>query len=91
MSEGWYEVPFTAPLGRTREYVDVVRAVLANQTVQYHGEHFRIPSDESGVWVSASRGHRRDWRETVVLNGFTPMDRSPHLRQTTANTPLRWH
>jgi len=47
VSEGWYEVPFTAPLGRTREYVDVVRAVLANQTVQYHGEHFRIPSDES--------------------------------------------
>ena len=47
MSEGWYEVPFTAPLGRTREYVDVVRAVLANQTVQYHGEHLRIPSDES--------------------------------------------
>lgn len=47
VSEGWYGVPFAAPLGRTREYVEVVRAALANQTVQYHGKHFRIPSDTS--------------------------------------------
>jgi F420-dependent oxidoreductase-like protein len=47
VSEGWYGVPFTAPLGRTREYVEVVRAVLANQKLEHHGKHFAIPADKS--------------------------------------------
>ena len=29
--EGWYGQPFPAPLARTREYVDVVRQVLARR------------------------------------------------------------
>jgi F420-dependent oxidoreductase-like protein len=47
VSEGWYGVAFTAPLGRTREYVEVVRMALANQNVQYKGKHFSVPADES--------------------------------------------
>jgi F420-dependent oxidoreductase-like protein len=47
VSEGWYGVPFTAPLGRTRWYIEVVRAVLAQQKVRYHGKHFAIPADKS--------------------------------------------
>jgi F420-dependent oxidoreductase-like protein len=47
VSEGWYGVPFAAPLGRTREYIEVVRAVLAQQKVRYHGKHFAIPADKS--------------------------------------------
>ena len=43
VSEGWYGVPFAKPLGRTREYVDVVRAALARQTVAYAGEHIVLP------------------------------------------------
>jgi F420-dependent oxidoreductase-like protein len=34
VSEGWYGVPFTNNLKRTREYVDVVRRVLARERVQ---------------------------------------------------------
>jgi F420-dependent oxidoreductase-like protein len=34
VSEGWYGVPFTNNLTRTREYVDTVRRVLARQRVQ---------------------------------------------------------
>lgn len=33
VSEGWYGVPFTRGLGRTREYVDVVRRALAREPV----------------------------------------------------------
>jgi F420-dependent oxidoreductase-like protein len=43
VSEGWHGVPFSAPLGRTREYVAIVRAALAGQTVTFEGEHFRLP------------------------------------------------
>ena len=31
VSEGWYGVPFTRNLGRTREYVDIVRRTLARE------------------------------------------------------------
>jgi F420-dependent oxidoreductase-like protein len=33
VSEGWYGVPFTRNLGRTREYVDVVRRALAREPI----------------------------------------------------------
>src|SRR4249919_3690971 len=31
VSEGWYGVPFRRPLRRTREYVEIVRQVLARE------------------------------------------------------------
>src|SRR3954449_5942780 len=34
VSEGWYGVPFTDNLARTRDYVDVVRRALAREPVQ---------------------------------------------------------
>jgi F420-dependent oxidoreductase-like protein len=34
VSEGWYGVPFGRPLGRTREYVEIVRSVLAGTPIQ---------------------------------------------------------
>jgi F420-dependent oxidoreductase-like protein len=43
VSEGWHGVPFAKPLGRTREYVDVVRLALSRQPVSYAGEHYRLP------------------------------------------------
>jgi len=36
-------VRFDAPLGRTREYVDIVRMALRRETVQYAGRHFTLP------------------------------------------------
>jgi F420-dependent oxidoreductase-like protein len=43
VSEGWHGVRFDKPLGRTREYVDVVRMALARETVRYSGKHLQLP------------------------------------------------
>jgi F420-dependent oxidoreductase-like protein len=43
VSEGWHGVRFAKPLGRTREYVDIVRAALRRERVQYAGEHYTLP------------------------------------------------
>jgi F420-dependent oxidoreductase-like protein len=43
VSEGWHGVRFASPLGRTREYVDIVRTALARKPVEYDGEHFTLP------------------------------------------------
>ena len=42
--EGWYGVPYGKPLARMREYIAIVRAVLAREAPLTHsGEHYRIP------------------------------------------------
>ncbi len=42
--EGWYGEPYPKPLARTREYIDVVRQVLAREKpVVHHGEQYQIP------------------------------------------------
>lgn len=43
VSEGWHGVPFGAPLGRTREYAEIVRSALARRPVAYEGKHFTLP------------------------------------------------
>lgn len=43
VSEGWHGVKFDAPLGRTREYVDIVRSALRRDTVRYEGRHYTLP------------------------------------------------
>jgi F420-dependent oxidoreductase-like protein len=43
VSEGWHGVRFDKPLGRTREYVEIVRMALARKTVRFEGEHWTLP------------------------------------------------
>jgi F420-dependent oxidoreductase-like protein len=43
VSEGWHGVRFDAPLARTRAYVEVVRSVLARETVRHSGPHHPLP------------------------------------------------
>jgi F420-dependent oxidoreductase-like protein len=43
ISHGWYGVPYASPLGRTREYVDIVRRALRGDEVRYPGRHFQLP------------------------------------------------
>jgi F420-dependent oxidoreductase-like protein len=44
VSEGWYGVPYVKPWGRTREYVEIVREIVARQDrLEYEGEHFTLP------------------------------------------------
>lgn len=44
--EGWHGVPYARPLERTREYVDIVRAILRrDRPVEFRGEHYRLPAE----------------------------------------------
>jgi len=43
VSEGWHGVRFDKPLGRTREYVQVVRTALSGQKLRHDGEHYVLP------------------------------------------------
>jgi len=43
VSEGWHGVRFGKPLGRTREYVEVVRQALSGERVRHTGEHYPLP------------------------------------------------
>jgi F420-dependent oxidoreductase-like protein len=51
--EGWHGEPFGKPLKKTREYVDIVRAVLRREKpVEYRGEYYQIPyagADATGL------------------------------------------
>jgi len=47
--EGWHGEPWGKPLGKTREYVEIVRAALRRDVVAYEGEHYRIPYDGPGA------------------------------------------
>jgi F420-dependent oxidoreductase-like protein len=41
--EGWHGQPWGKPLTKTREYVEIVRAVLRRETLEHDGEEYRIP------------------------------------------------
>lgn len=55
VAEGWHGVPYGKPLGRTREYVDVVRAIVdRSEPLSHDGTHYQIPyrgSDGTGLGV----------------------------------------
>ncbi|MFI6313922.1 LLM class F420-dependent oxidoreductase [Nocardia fusca] len=42
--EGWYGRPYPRPLERTREYIEIMRAVWAREApVTYQGRHYELP------------------------------------------------
>jgi F420-dependent oxidoreductase-like protein len=44
VAEGWHGQAWGKPLARTREYVEIVRAILRREEpVEHHGEHYDIP------------------------------------------------
>jgi F420-dependent oxidoreductase-like protein len=50
VSEGWYGVPFTKPVTRTREYVEIVRAALAREKpLEYEGTEWTLPLRNGGM------------------------------------------
>jgi F420-dependent oxidoreductase-like protein len=49
--EGWYGQPFSQPLARTREYVDIIRQVLRREApVENAGPHYPLPYRGPGSW-----------------------------------------
>jgi F420-dependent oxidoreductase-like protein len=48
--EGWYGRPFAKPLARTREYVDIIRQVMAREApVTNDGPHYPLPYTGEGA------------------------------------------
>jgi F420-dependent oxidoreductase-like protein len=41
--EGFHGVPYTAPLGRTRELVEICRTVWRRERLDYQGRYYQIP------------------------------------------------
>ena len=50
VSEGWYGVPYAKPWGRTREYIEVVREIIARSgPLEHHGAHYDLPLSGEGT------------------------------------------
>lgn len=48
--EGWHGVPYGKPMARTREYVEIVRRVLAREKpLEFAGEYYQIPCKGAGT------------------------------------------
>jgi F420-dependent oxidoreductase-like protein len=47
--EGWHGEAWGKPLGKTREYVEIVRSILRRETLEHHGEHYDIPYTGPGA------------------------------------------
>jgi F420-dependent oxidoreductase-like protein len=41
--EGWHGVRYDAPVGRTRELIEICRAVWRRERLDYHGQHYTLP------------------------------------------------
>ena len=41
--EGWHGEPWGKPLAKTREYIELVRAALRRETLEFDGEHYDVP------------------------------------------------
>ncbi|HET9081921.1 MAG TPA: LLM class F420-dependent oxidoreductase [Trebonia sp.] len=41
--EGWHGVPYDAPVGRTRELIEICRTVWRRERLDYHGRHYTLP------------------------------------------------
>src|SRR5262249_20998977 len=49
--EGWYGAPFSQPLARTREYIDIIRQVMRrDEPVANDGPHYPLPYTGEGAW-----------------------------------------
>ena len=43
--EGWHGVPYDAPVGRTRELIEICRLVWRRDRLDYKGRYYRLPLD----------------------------------------------
>jgi F420-dependent oxidoreductase-like protein len=41
--EGWHGVPYHAPVGRTREIIEICRAVWRRERLSYDGKYYKLP------------------------------------------------
>ena len=66
--EGWHGVPYGRPLTRTREYVSIVRKILAREErLEHKGYHYEIPYMGEG-----SSGHGKPLKS--ILHGRSDIE-----------------
>jgi F420-dependent oxidoreductase-like protein len=41
--EGWHGVPYDAPVGRSREIIEICRKVWARERLEYQGRYYQVP------------------------------------------------
>jgi F420-dependent oxidoreductase-like protein len=99
VSEGWYGVPYPKPWGRTREYVEIVRKIVAREDrLEFKGKHYELPlPDGEGKALKLNFHPVRDripiflgaiGRKSVELaaeiaDGWIPIFSSPDAFQAT--------
>jgi F420-dependent oxidoreductase-like protein len=66
--EGWYGAPFRTPLRWTREYIDIVRAVIARSAkVSYDGQVYQLPSRTGTGLGKPIRSSMRPYRTRIPI------------------------
>ena len=82
--EGWYGQPYPRPLERTREYINIVRQVIARQEpVSYDGKHYQIPLQAGGEGSAA-------WASRCALSCIRTGPRSPSTSARRDRGTWRW-
>lgn len=68
--EGWHGVPFSAPLARIRENVEICRSIWRRETLVHEGRHYRIPlAAEDGRGLGkALKMINRPVRESIPIS-----------------------
>src|SRR3954447_23067879 len=41
--EGWHGLPYSKPLGRTREAIEIIRAAMRREKLEFQGKSFTLP------------------------------------------------
>ncbi len=50
VAEGWHGVAYGKPLTRTKEYIEIVRAIMAREApLEHHGVHYDVPNTGPGT------------------------------------------
>ena len=91
--EDWHGVKFDHPVGRTREYIEIIRLALSGQRVNYAGRFYQLqrfrmgitPAQESIPIYIASLGRRNLELTGELADGWLPIwthcEKLPEIRE----------
>jgi F420-dependent oxidoreductase-like protein len=70
--EGWHGIAYDAPVGRTREVIEICRLVWRRERLDYQGRYYRLPleggSPSSGVRGSSPAGKQSLGKPLKLIN-----------------------
>jgi F420-dependent oxidoreductase-like protein len=66
--EGWYGQPYPRPLERTREYIDILRTIIAREEpARYDGRHYQLPRRDGTGLGKPLRSILRPYRTEIPI------------------------